>query len=178
MTIDSKHDLGLRLIIGYKLGKGAAELVLGAGIGVLWWLGLTTRLPVVADSLVHHLVHRWSIALAHALLSHVTPRLFHLVVLALTVDGLVALFEGWALRRRYGWSAWLVVVATGGLVPFEVVELVRDPRGGRLLLLVVNLAVVVYLTLRIIRKRGRQAAAATPARGAASQSPIVRRPAT
>ena len=61
---------------------------------------------------------------------------------------MLTLGEGWALHRRFRWAPWLVVVATGSLLPFEVVELVRRPHALRLAVFVVNLTIVCYLATR------------------------------
>jgi uncharacterized membrane protein (DUF2068 family) len=73
------------------------------------------------------------------------------------LDGVLTLCEGWALHRRFAWSPWLVVVATGSLLPFEVVELVRRPHAVRLVIFVVNLTIVCYLAARATREGRRLA---------------------
>jgi uncharacterized membrane protein (DUF2068 family) len=75
-----------------------------------------------------------------------------LTILALLLDGLLTLLEGWALYRGFPWAPWLVVIATGSLLPFEVAALARRLRVGRLLILLVNLAVVTYLGVRAMRQ--------------------------
>ena len=60
--------------------------------------------------------------------------------------------EGWALHRRFRWAPWLVVVAGSTLIPFEVVELARRPRPGRVAILVVNLVIIAYLVARARRE--------------------------
>ncbi len=87
-----------------------------------------------------------------------TPRRLHLAAVALVLDAALTIVEGWALRRRHWWGPWLVVFASGGLLPFEVVQLVRHPHVGRLMVLVVNAAIVAYLVWRVRIER-RQATA-------------------
>ena len=55
------------------------------------------------------------------------------------------------------WGPWLVVVATASLLPFEVVSFVRHPHVGRALILVVNLAIVAYLTRTALREHRERA---------------------
>jgi len=45
-----------------------------------------------------------------------------------------------------------VVLATGALLPWEIFETIRHPGWGRALLLAVNLAVVMYLLLTVLRE--------------------------
>jgi uncharacterized membrane protein (DUF2068 family) len=51
------------------------------------------------------------------------------LTLALAFDGLSSLVEGWAVWRRRPWAPWLIVVATGSLVPIEV-ALILGNGGG------------------------------------------------
>jgi uncharacterized membrane protein (DUF2068 family) len=46
-------------------------------------------------------------------------------------------------------------VATGSLLPLEIVELIRHLRWGRLLVLAVNVAIVVYLVAHARRQPRR-----------------------
>jgi uncharacterized membrane protein (DUF2068 family) len=52
----------------------------------------------------------------------------------------------WLMKR---WAEWFTVIITSSLVPFEVYELYRDPSATKILVLVINVAVVIYLLYRI-----------------------------
>lgn len=52
----------------------------------------------------------------------------------------------WLLKR---WGEWLTVIITGSLVPVEVYETSHRPTALNTLVLLVNIAVVVYLIYRI-----------------------------
>jgi uncharacterized membrane protein (DUF2068 family) len=140
--------IGLRLIVGYKLVKALAELLLGVVLLFLGLAGLADHLQAVALSFRHHAAEAWSIALADRLVRAATERNLLVVALASILDGVVSSVEGWALHRRYGWSRWLVVGATACLLPFEVAALVRHLTAGRIALLSMNALIVVYLVLR------------------------------
>jgi len=49
------------------------------------------------------------------------------------------------------WAEYLVVITTGSLLPLEVYELSRRPDAARAVILVINVAVVVYL-VRVLRE--------------------------
>ena len=72
------------------------------------------------------------------------------IALALTAFGYAALMgtEGVGLYLRKSWSRWFTVGATSSLIPIEVYEIVREPHVVRILVLLVNVAVVVYLVRR------------------------------
>jgi uncharacterized membrane protein (DUF2068 family) len=48
---------------------------------------------------------------------------------------------------------WLVVIATALLLPWEIWHLFRHPAWGRVAIVVINLAVVAYLVLGVIREQ-------------------------
>jgi uncharacterized membrane protein (DUF2068 family) len=58
----------------------------------------------------------------------------------------------WLMKR---WAEWFTVIITSSLVPVEIYELYRHPTASKILALVINVAVVIYLLYRI--RRGEQA---------------------
>ena len=60
---------------------------------------------------------------------------------------------GLILRRR--WAEYLVVVATGSLIPFEIYEIYRKTTALRLGVFAVNVVILVYLIVRLRRDRQR-----------------------
>ena len=56
--------------------------------------------------------------------------------------------EAVGLWRRAAWARWLTVIATACLVPLEAYELARRLTAMRAVVLLVNVAVVVYLLRR------------------------------
>jgi uncharacterized membrane protein (DUF2068 family) len=142
-----ERDLGLRLIVGYKFGKAAIEVTLGLAL-LLFAERASNDVRNLALHFRDHATAAWSIALAGRLWNAATERHLHVVAAASLVDGAFSALEGWALRQRYRWSEWLVIVATSCLLPFEVAALVRRFTVGRLILLTVNTAIVAYLVRR------------------------------
>jgi uncharacterized membrane protein (DUF2068 family) len=67
--------------------------------------------------------------------------------LAFTAFGYAALMgtEGIGLYLRKPWARWFTIIATGSLVPIEVYEIVQEIRLLRIIILVINVAVVIYL---------------------------------
>jgi uncharacterized membrane protein (DUF2068 family) len=62
------------------------------------------------------------------------------------------LTEGTGLLFRKRWAEWLTIVATSSLMPLEVYELVKQFTSVRLLALLVNAAVVLYLIYLVRQK--------------------------
>jgi uncharacterized membrane protein (DUF2068 family) len=61
--------------------------------------------------------------------------------------------EGIGLWLLKDWAMWFTVILTGSLLPVEGYEIVRHPSVGKVLLMVANLALVVYLIRRIRDER-------------------------
>jgi uncharacterized membrane protein (DUF2068 family) len=150
--VRQRRERGLVLIIAYKLVKGGLWLVFAAVILVLMQMGLGDHMLGFAEHLRHH-SRAWSLELADLVVRAASRRGLAAIVVALLADGSVSLLEGWALWHGHWWGPWLVVVATGSLLPFEVVAIVRKPHPIRIVLLVVNLAIVVYLVRKALRER-------------------------
>jgi uncharacterized membrane protein (DUF2068 family) len=147
------RDVGVGLIVAYKLAKGAAEAALSLALLVALERGLADSLHRAAHLLREHLVARWSTHLADLLLGSITPGHLALLDLGLALDAALTLVEGFALHRRRWWAPWLIAAATASLLPFEVASLYRSFHLGRGILLAVNLAVVGYLLWRARRER-------------------------
>jgi uncharacterized membrane protein (DUF2068 family) len=144
---------GVRAIIAYKAIKAAAQLCVALLLGVLLPFGLPGALQALAASLHQHATHAWASSLTALLERSSTPHGILLACLALGLDGSVTALEAWVLRAGHWWGRWLVVVATGVLLPFEVYELVKAPHASRALLLAANLVIVAYLARRAARER-------------------------
>lgn len=146
-----RRERGLAIIIGYKLIKGGLWLIFAATLLVLMQLGIGDDILGVAVHLRRH-SGAWSLQLADVLVRASTRRGLWTLFVALIADGVLTLVEAWALIRGHWWGPWLVVVATGSLLPFEVVALVRHPHVSRVLLLVVNMLIVAYLGRKALRE--------------------------
>jgi uncharacterized membrane protein (DUF2068 family) len=155
------RDAGVRIITMYKLVKGGAQLVLAIALLVTVELGVAvTGVREAVFFVRHHFASATSVKLAELLLSVATPRHLGLTALALALDGVLTTGEGVALARGLWWGPWLVVVASGALVPYELFELLREPRAGRLVVFALNALVVGYLVSRALREhRARQSGA-------------------
>jgi len=70
--------------------------------------------------------------------------------LAITAFGYAVLMgsEGVALYLRKPWARWFTIGATSSLLPIEVFEIVREVHPVRVLVLLANIAIIVYLFRR------------------------------
>jgi uncharacterized membrane protein (DUF2068 family) len=125
--------LGLAGLLGV-----AHETVEGADAAVSW-LGLFPW---------HAAVHRSLMRLDN--ISDATAAKFGAAALAYAA---VFAVEGVGLLLRKRWAEWLTVVVTGSFVPVEVYEMVEHFSAGKVVTLVVNVAIVLYLVARRLRER-------------------------
>ena len=64
----------------------------------------------------------------------------------------VFLVEGTGLWLQRRWAEYLTIVVTASLIPFEIHELMQGVTVARVATLVVNVAVLVYLIVRLRRR--------------------------
>lgn len=152
------RELGIRLIVAYKAIKAVAELALAVGLVIAAAHGDIESLRRLAVHLEGNVAGRWSVLVGDALAKLVSERGVHLIELGLALDAASSAVEGWTLWRGYWWSPWLVVVATGSPLPLEVAAIVRKPTAVRIVVALLNVAVVWYLARRIARRRREHAA--------------------
>ena len=169
---------GVRLILSYKLIK--AVLQVAAAVVLFYGArhGLTAKLTHFAEQLRHHAVYAGSNLLARAILkfTHARHGLVFTAYAALA-DATLSAVEGFALWRGYTWGEWLVVGTTASLIPFEIWALTRHLRVGRVILLLVNVAIVLYLVNRARHrhvKRGDRAGLRPAKSLAGGAEPVAR----
>ena len=143
----SKSGL-IRLIAVFKLLKASVLIVVGVGI-----LKLThNNVAGVLDHWIAKLGLDPGNRFVDEALRKVTnlpPKRIKELGLGSFVYAALFLTEGiglWLLKR---WAEWFTVVITGSLVPFEIYEIYRHPTIAKVLVLMINLAVVGYLLYRV-----------------------------
>lgn len=112
----------------------------------------------LADSLLHlaHALridpenHAVNVILAKADL--ITPHQLKLISLALFLYAAVDVIEGTGLILQKVWAEYLTLILTASFLPWEFFEVLRHATTLRVVLTLVNVAVVVYLGY-IVRER-------------------------
>ncbi len=69
--------------------------------------------------------------------------------------GVLEAVEGYGLFRRRQWAEYLTVVSTALLLFPEVQELLKHPTGLKMGGLALNVVIVAYLIIRLVRRRRR-----------------------
>jgi uncharacterized membrane protein (DUF2068 family) len=164
----TSHNQWIRLIAVFKLLKASALIVVGAGILRL----MHNNVGMVLDHWVAMLgLDPGNRYVDHALrkAASLPPNRFKELGLGSFIYAALFMTEGiglWLLKR---WAEWFTVVITASLVPLEVYEIHRRTTIVRILVLIINIAVVGYLLHRIrteSRENGGGASAAEAIRSA------------
>ncbi len=146
----------LRLIACLKIAKGLTLLLVASGLLFLdespAWLAALTH-AVQHEMMLPHgnlllAAFRW----IDDVLTGVELRPYGLLALAYA---LVFLTEGTGVWFEQRWAEWLLVFATGSLIPLELYHLVLHPSPAKVALIATNVAMVVYLAQLLLRSAQR-----------------------
>jgi len=152
MTKPKAQGRGLRLIAAFKLLKGLALLALG--IGALKLLHKDVEAIIVHWISVFQVdPHSHYLQLLLEKLSILDDRRLKELSAGTFIYSAIFLTEGAGLAFRKSWAEYLTIITTASLLPLEVYELAKHASIGKVLALVINLAVVIYLVLEICRSR-------------------------
>jgi uncharacterized membrane protein (DUF2068 family) len=147
------RPVGLEAIILFKLIKATVEAIAGVAALVLLIRGAEAGAATLAQILLEHFTGGWALRAATFLVVSATSGHVKFATVAAFADAALSAVEGIALGAGKWWAPWLVVGATGALLPWEIFEMFAHPGWGRVLLLLVNIAVVVYLLRTVVRER-------------------------
>jgi uncharacterized membrane protein (DUF2068 family) len=149
---EPKPETAFRAIVLYKAIKAVSGFAVAAVFTVILVSGSSVHLHGVAAKLREHVTAAWAVLLADAVVSVTERRHLAVATAALALDGVITSVEWYALSRGRTWGEWLVVAATSSLIPFEVYELVAHGHLGRVVVLVVNIAIAAYLARHAWKK--------------------------
>jgi uncharacterized membrane protein (DUF2068 family) len=136
---------GVQAIIAYKFAKGAFSASVGLLSLVLLHTGAEAAAATLAQQLLDHSTDQWAIKGATLIVLVGTRSHAILAAVAGFADAAVSLLEAAALRRGAWWGPWLVVIATGALLPLELIALIHRTSPVRVAIFLINLLAVGYL---------------------------------
>lgn len=143
---------GLILIGIFKLAK--AILLIAAGIGalrllhkdvagtVLHWVNVLRVDP--DNRFIHRIL---------AKIFRVTPKQLKELSVGTFFYASLLLTEGIGLLLRKHWAEYFTVITTAALLPLEIYELIERLTAAKVAVLVINVAIVVYLIVRLRRHK-------------------------
>ena len=154
----SKTTVALRSVAMFEAAKGV--LVLALGLGLLRFLH--KDLEEVAEQIIRFLHaspggHLSNLFISAA--SHTNDKSLWAIAAAAMVYSAVRFAEAYGLWHARDWAEWFALLSGAMYLPWEVLSIIRHPHPYKWVVLLANLAIVLYMVyLRM------QSAAATRAK--------------
>ena len=143
---DHGHRRGLRTVSLLEASKGVLVLLVAFGFAEI--IHLHIDLEDTAQNLLTFLQIDPDRRISHALL-HAAGRMMDadlLTVLAIAlVYSSLRFVESYGLWRQRVWAEWLAIVSGAIYLPFELYNLIRRPSIMHWVVLLINIAIVVYI---------------------------------
>jgi uncharacterized membrane protein (DUF2068 family) len=159
-----KQGRGLLLIAAFKFLKGI--LLMAVGFGALHFLhrDLAVEIARWVDLLRidphSHYLH-WILGKV----ANLDEKKMRELSVGTFFYAALFLCEGTGLALRKRWAEYLTIISTASLMPIEILEIHKSPSAAKVVLLLINLAVVVYLVVELRRIRGGPTGQRTATRG-------------
>jgi len=141
-------DRGLRLLAAYNFLLAAVLFVVAFEVVQLIHEGLV--------EVVHVWILRFHADPSNPVIAEVLVRVTRIAPAALVefgvivgFFGLIHLVQGVGLWLKKLWAEFLSVISTAAFIPLEIIEIVHEFHLVKLVTLVLNLAIVLYLMQRI-----------------------------
>lgn len=136
----------------FKLVKGLLLLAVGAGAlrlmhrdvaeTALHWVNLLRVDP--DNRFIHSFLSR---------LTNIHPKQLREISAGTFVYSALLLTEGTGLLLHKRWAEYFTIVTTAGFIPLEVYELAKHVSIAKIIVLLLNGAIVWYLVARVVRSR-------------------------
>ena len=140
-------EAGLRAVATFEAAKGALALLAGSGLLLLWHADA----QAVGEALARHLHLNPAKQQGGVIWSALQGAETHLQWLAFGVLAYASLrfSEAFGLWNGRAWAEWLGVASGLIYVPFDLIELVRQPGLVSVAMLSLNLLIVGYLARQL-----------------------------
>jgi uncharacterized membrane protein (DUF2068 family) len=152
MSQGEHRSRGLLVIAAFKLLKGLALLAVG--------IGAHTLIDKDLVAVVEHWVNVFRVDpnnhYLHALLERFTdlsPQRLKAVSFGTFFYAMLLLTEGVGLAWGKRWAEYFTIIATSSFIPLEIYEIFRHTNVTKVVVLLINVAVVWYLVLELRRHK-------------------------
>lgn len=140
------HRGGLRAVAALEFIKGV--LVMAASLGLVEIIRKDIDLEDAAQNLLYFLHIDPDRRLSQAFVNmagRVMDANIATVLAIATVYSTLRFIEAYGLWRARVWAEWLAIVSGAIYLPFELYNLIRRPTPGHWIILLINVAVVIYI---------------------------------
>ncbi|MBV8897367.1 MAG: DUF2127 domain-containing protein [Acidobacteriaceae bacterium] len=142
----------LLLIALFKLVKGILLIAVGIGALKLLHRDISETVSHWIDILRVDPDNRFVHGLVARLLRINQNQLKALSAGTFIYAGLL-LTEGTGLLLRKRWAEYFTIITTAGLIPLEIYEITEQVTAAKIIVLLINIAIVLYLLVRVRRAR-------------------------
>ncbi len=139
-----RGPLGVQIIGVLKLVTAVLGMAVGLGLFRLFKSDVAASL----EQIIRHLHLDPENRFRHRAISWISglqPRQLHLIEAGTFFYVALHTIEGVGLLTGRRWGAFLTILATSSLIPLECYEIYERPRPLRIVVLLINLCIVVYL---------------------------------
>lgn len=147
------HTRGVVVIGAFKLFKGLLLLVVGIGALRLIHKDVPMFISNLADSLRIDPDNQYINRLIEKAAGIDSRKLQQISAGSFFYSGLL-ITEGIGLLLRKHWAEYMAIILTASLIPLEIYELLKHLTAMRILVLLANIAIVIYL-IHVVRKQRR-----------------------
>jgi len=141
---DPQHIKGVRTVATIEFTKGVIVVLAGLGVFSMRHKDIWG----VAESFLeffHVNPYRHYVGVFIDLVSKVKDvRLWKIAVVA-SLYAIVRFVEAYGLWYVLSWAEWMAAISGAIYIPFEIIDLIHRPTWFRLLVLVVNAVIVLYM---------------------------------
>jgi uncharacterized membrane protein (DUF2068 family) len=151
MQPEAAGDKWIRVIALFKLVK--AVLLIIVGIGVLKLLHRDVA------QVIEHWINLLQVDPGNRYIQNILRQLWFVddrklreISAGTFCYAALFLIEGTGLLLRKRWAEYFTIAVTASFLPFEIYEMVHEPSVVKAAVIITNIAIVVYLSIRV-RKR-------------------------
>ena len=152
---DPAHIKGVRTVASFEFAKGMVVVLAGLGVFSMRHRDIWG----VAESFlefVHANPHHHFVGVFVDLVYRVSDVRLWKIALVASVYVILRFVEAYGLWYIRPWAEWMAIASGSIYIPFEVADLLRRPDWIRVLIVVINVVIVLYmvmLRLEAVKKR-------------------------
>jgi uncharacterized membrane protein (DUF2068 family) len=155
---DPGHVKGVRTVAMLEFAKGIAVVLAGLGVFSMRHKDIWGVTESFLEFFHVNPLHRYVGVFIELVYRLSDVRLWKIAVVA-SIYVTLRFIEAYGLWYVRPWAEWLAIASGSLYIPFEVADMMRRPDGIRLLIIVVNVGIVLYmLMLRLEAAKKRHAA--------------------
>ncbi|WP_432459451.1 DUF2127 domain-containing protein [Agarivorans sp. QJM3NY_25] len=150
-----KIKKGLRAVAMLEACKGSLSFIVALGLFQLAGENLQQVLLRLLEHLHFNPASHFASILLHDA-SLVTEQNLHLVLIGSLVYTMVRFIEAYGLWHGFVWTEWFALLSGAIYLPFEIYELLTQQNLLSVVVLLLNLAIVLYMYQVLQHSRNRQ----------------------